>query len=152
MDDIPGLGKDLSIVPNGEAEKLLGKWFWRKGFVGLEETIRENLKGLDRTEEVVEGNSKGAIEDEGVGVGASYEEDVGFGSQRVMEETLISIPVVVEMQRESQQSARISWRGTLQQSKRDGEQTTSGRNLRGLIAEARMAGNMDERWMLRRLV
>ncbi|KAJ6500234.1 NAD-P-binding protein [Mycena vitilis] len=41
MEDVPGLGRDLSQVPNQAAEALLQKHY-QKGFTGLEETVREN--------------------------------------------------------------------------------------------------------------
>nr|POE80008.1 aldehyde reductase 2 [Quercus suber] len=44
-DDIPDQGEDIMEVPNQEAEALLRKWY-QKGFTGLEETIKENSRGL----------------------------------------------------------------------------------------------------------
>lgn len=43
--DAPGLGHDICVVPNEEAEGLLRKWF-QKGFSGLEETVKQNSQGL----------------------------------------------------------------------------------------------------------
>lgn len=45
IDDDPGMGRDLSIIPNGDAEELLKKHYG-KGFVGFEETVVENIKGV----------------------------------------------------------------------------------------------------------
>ncbi|KAJ7676881.1 NAD-P-binding protein [Mycena polygramma] len=45
MEDLPGLGRDLSQVPNHGAEALLRKHY-QKGFTGLEETVRENSRGV----------------------------------------------------------------------------------------------------------
>jgi len=45
-DDVPDLGRDLSVVPNGDAEDLLKLHFGRPGFTGLMETVRDNLKGV----------------------------------------------------------------------------------------------------------
>lgn len=45
MEDEEGQGRDLSEIPNQEAEELLKKHFG-KGFVGLEESIRENTAML----------------------------------------------------------------------------------------------------------
>lgn len=46
MDDVPDLGRDLSVVPNEDAEELLRKHFGRPGFTSLEETVKENLEGM----------------------------------------------------------------------------------------------------------
>nr|POF17015.1 aldehyde reductase 2 [Quercus suber] len=45
MDDIPDAGEDIMEIPNQEAEALLQKWY-QKGFTGLDETVKENSKGL----------------------------------------------------------------------------------------------------------
>ncbi|KAJ6475923.1 NAD-P-binding protein [Mycena vitilis] len=45
MEDLPGMGRDLSQVPNQAAEALLKKHY-QKGFTGLEETVRENSRGV----------------------------------------------------------------------------------------------------------
>lgn len=44
-DDFDGLGRDMSILPNGEAEELLWKRYGH-GWKGLEETVRENVAEL----------------------------------------------------------------------------------------------------------
>ncbi|KAJ7663854.1 NAD-P-binding protein [Mycena polygramma] len=45
IEDVPGLGRDLSEIPNQSAEALLKKHY-QKGFTGLEETVRENSRGV----------------------------------------------------------------------------------------------------------
>ncbi|KAJ7604674.1 aldehyde reductase II [Mycena polygramma] len=45
MEDAPDQGRDLSQIPNHFAEALLKKHY-QKGFTGLEETVRENSRGL----------------------------------------------------------------------------------------------------------
>ncbi|KAJ7603330.1 NAD-P-binding protein [Mycena polygramma] len=45
IEDVPGQGRDLSQIPNQGAEALLMKHY-RKGFTGLEETVRENTRGV----------------------------------------------------------------------------------------------------------
>ena len=40
IDDIEGLGKDLSTVENGRAEEIL-KRIGKRGWVGMEETLRD---------------------------------------------------------------------------------------------------------------
>ena len=45
MDDMPDLGRDLSIVSNGYARSLLEKRYGH-GWTSLEETVRQNLEGL----------------------------------------------------------------------------------------------------------
>ena len=44
-DDLNDGLEDLSKVPNADAEALLKKHYGH-GFIGLEETIRENIEGL----------------------------------------------------------------------------------------------------------
>ena len=45
MDDMPGLGRDLSIVPNGSAEELLRKRYGH-GWTSLETSVSQNIEGL----------------------------------------------------------------------------------------------------------
>jgi nucleoside-diphosphate-sugar epimerase len=43
-----GEGRDLSLVPeNVRAERLLGKWWGQEGWKDLEESVRENLAGVE---------------------------------------------------------------------------------------------------------
>ena len=45
LDDVPDQGKDITEIPNEDAEELLRKRYG-KGFSGLEETLRENFAGM----------------------------------------------------------------------------------------------------------
>jgi nucleoside-diphosphate-sugar epimerase len=44
-EDFDGLGRDLSVLPNSDAEELLKKWYGH-GWTGLEETVRQNIDGF----------------------------------------------------------------------------------------------------------
>jgi hypothetical protein len=46
-DDLADNSKDLSrVVPKPRAEQILNKNFGQDGFISLEESIMENIKGL----------------------------------------------------------------------------------------------------------
>jgi hypothetical protein len=44
--DLPDLGRDVSTVDNALGRSLLRKWWRQDGFVGLEESVGENLEGV----------------------------------------------------------------------------------------------------------
>lgn len=45
IDNMPDLGRDLSVLPNGPAEQLLRKHYGH-GWTSLEESVRQNLENL----------------------------------------------------------------------------------------------------------
>lgn len=47
MGDMEGLGRDGTTVDNELARELLGKWFGQQDWTPLEETVRQNLEGVE---------------------------------------------------------------------------------------------------------
>lgn len=45
IDDLLALGRDLSILPNGQAEEMLKKWYGH-GWTSLEESVRQNIEDM----------------------------------------------------------------------------------------------------------
>lgn len=47
LEEVPGEAKDLSKVPNELGAKLLKKWFGQDGYKSLEQSVKENLEGIE---------------------------------------------------------------------------------------------------------